>query len=101
MWAGSGKLAAERCVVFLSEEPPGALREEGGVLCKGVPPQVARADLCRAGPMGTGGRRPEPGFPPSTDKAFCSPVGVSALGRSQALGLILRAGRCVGWLRAR
>lgn len=101
MWAGTGKLAAERRVVFLSEEPPGALRGEGGVLCKGVPPQVARADLCRAGPMGTGGRRPEPGFPPSTDKAFCSPVGVPALGRSQALGLIRRAGRCVGWLRAR
>lgn len=38
MWAGTGKLAAERCVVFLSEEPPGALREEGVVLCKGVPP---------------------------------------------------------------
>lgn len=52
-----------------------------------------------SGSHGNGGRQPEPGFPPSADQPFCSPVGVSASGSSQASELIRCADRCVGWWR--
>ena len=54
-----------------------------------------------SGSLGTGGPQPKAGFPPSTDRPFCFPLGVAASGSLKVLKIIRWANRCVAGLGQR